>query len=138
MALLVLERVEAAARVVDLEDPLRSIAPVEEILPLRVLEPEPPTVSEVRVALLTLASVYDMVVLVISDVDLMFTAELLPLRYTILVTVVLAGIVNPWLDSATVVSVPPAVYVIFVLFFAFRSRKALLDPVDRELGRVPV
>jgi hypothetical protein len=45
----VLERVEAAARVVDLEDPLRSIAPVEEILPLRVLEPEPASERLARV-----------------------------------------------------------------------------------------
>ncbi len=42
--LLVLERVELAAREVDLEVPLRSIAPVVEILPLRVLEPEPESV----------------------------------------------------------------------------------------------
>jgi len=46
--LLVLERVELAARVVDLEVPLRSIAPVVEILPLRVLEPEPASVRLVR------------------------------------------------------------------------------------------
>ena len=39
--LLVLESVELAARVDDLEVPLRSIAPVVVILPLRVLAPVP-------------------------------------------------------------------------------------------------
>jgi hypothetical protein len=39
--LLVLESVELAASVDDLEVPLRSIAPVVEILPLRLFDPVP-------------------------------------------------------------------------------------------------
>ena len=46
--LLVLESVELAARVDDLEVPFRSIAPVVVILPLRVLAPVPESVRLLR------------------------------------------------------------------------------------------
>lgn len=73
------ERVVLAARVVEREVPLRSIAPVVVIFPLSVVVPVPLIASELSVALLTEDSVYVVVDFVISEVASMLTLELFPL-----------------------------------------------------------